>query len=79
MISIEHNNRGQSSEMRSTFGEDSSPIRLRNAALNFHFLRRLAVNLFRADTSRSASLPKMRKAAVWNPGYLATVLRLRET
>jgi hypothetical protein len=41
-----------------TFGEDASPIRLRNAALNFSFLRRLAINLFRTDTSRAISLPK---------------------
>jgi transposase-like protein len=50
---------------------------LRNAALNFSFLRRLAINLFRADTSRSISLPKKRKAAAWNPDCLATVLKLR--
>lgn len=61
-----------------TFGEDASPIRLRNAALNFSFLRRLAINLFCTDKSRAASLPKKRKAAAWNPGYLATVLKLRE-
>lgn len=61
-----------------TFGEDASPIRLRNAALNFSFLRRLSINLFRADKSRSTSLPKKRKAAAWNPDYLATVLKLRE-
>ena len=61
-----------------TFGDDASPIRLRNAALNFSFLRRLAINLFRADKSRSTSLPKKRKAAAWNPDYLATVLQLRE-
>jgi predicted transposase YbfD/YdcC len=61
-----------------TFGEDASSIRLRNAALNFSFLRRLAINLFRADKSRSASLPKKRKAAAWSPDYLATVLHLRE-
>ncbi|MDR2188151.1 MAG: ISAs1 family transposase [Azonexus sp.] len=41
-----------------TFGEDASPIRLRNAALNFSFLRRLAINLFRADTSRASASPK---------------------
>ncbi len=41
-----------------TFGEDASPIRLRNAAQNFSFLRRLALNLFRADKSRSISLPR---------------------
>jgi len=61
-----------------TFGEDASSIRLRNAALNFSFLRRLSLNLFRGDKSRSTSLPRKRKAAAWNPDYLATVLQLRE-
>jgi predicted transposase YbfD/YdcC len=61
-----------------TFGEDASSIRLRNAALNFSFLRRISLNLFRSDKSRAASLPRKRKAAAWNPDYLATVLQLRE-
>lgn len=61
-----------------TFGEDASSIRLRNAALNFSFLRRVSLNLFRADKSRATSLPRKRKAAAWNPDYLATVLRLQE-
>jgi predicted transposase YbfD/YdcC len=60
-----------------TFGEDASQIRLRNAALNFSFLRRLAINLFRADSSRALSLPRKRKAAAWNPDYLAQVLKLQ--
>lgn len=60
-----------------TFGEDASAIRLRNAAHNFSFLRRLALNLFRADTSRKLSLPRKRKAAAWNPDYLAHVLGLQ--
>lgn len=61
-----------------TFGEDASSIRLRNAALNFSFLRRLSLNLFRGDKSRSTSLPRKRKAAAWNPDYLAAVLQLSE-
>jgi predicted transposase YbfD/YdcC len=61
-----------------TFNEDASQIRLRNAALNFSFLRRLAINLFRADSSRSLSLPKKRKVAAWNPDYLAQVLNLQK-
>lgn len=61
-----------------TFGEDACPIRLRNAALNFSFLRRVALNLFRSDTSRKISLPKKRKAAAWNPDYLAQLLQLRK-
>lgn len=59
-----------------TFGEDASAIRLRNAAHNFSFLRRLALNLFRSDTSRNMSLPRKRKTAAWNPDYLSHVLGL---
>lgn len=61
-----------------TFREDACPIRLRNAALNFAFLRRVGLNLFRSDTARTISLPKKRKAAAWSPDYLATLLHLRE-
>jgi len=39
-----------------TFGKDASLIRLRNSAQYFSFLRLLALNLFRADKSRSISL-----------------------
>ena len=61
-----------------SFGEDASAIRLRNAALNFSFLRRLAMNLFRADKSRSISLPRKLKTAAYNPEYLASALSLRK-
>lgn len=55
-----------------TFGEDASPIRLRNTTQNLSLLRRLALNLFRADKSRSISLPRKLKTAAYNPAYLAT-------
>ena len=55
---------------------DAIAIRLRNAARNFSFLRRLALTLFRADTSRKMSLPRTRKTAAWNPHYLAHGLGL---
>jgi hypothetical protein len=61
-----------------TFGEDASSIRLRNVTLNFSFLRRVSVNLFRHDKSRSTSLSSKRKAAAWNPDDLATVLQPKE-
>lgn len=61
-----------------TFGDDASLIRLRNAAQNFSFLRRLALNLFRADKSRSISLPRKLKTAAYNPAHLVTALHLRE-
>lgn len=61
-----------------TFREDASQIGLRNAAQNFSFLRRAAINLFRADSSRKVSLPKKRKIASWNHEYLAEVLGLKK-
>jgi len=61
-----------------TFGEDASLIRLRNAAQNFSFLRRLAMNLLRADKSRNMSLPRKLKTAAYNPDYVAAALQLRE-
>jgi hypothetical protein len=61
-----------------TFGEDASLIRLRHAAQNFAFLRRLALNLFRADPSRSISLPRKLKTTVYNPDYLASALKMPE-
>jgi len=61
-----------------TFGEDASAIRLRNAAQNFSFFRRLALNLSRADKSRPISLPRKIKTAAYNPDHLASALQLRE-
>lgn len=61
-----------------TLGEDAGLIRLRNAAQNFPLLRRLALDLFRADTSRSLSLPRKLKTAAYNPAHLANALKLRE-
>ena len=43
-----------------TFGEKASTNLLRNAAHRVFFLRRLALNLFRADISRNISLPRKR-------------------
>ncbi len=52
-------------------------IRLRNAAANFALLRRFALNLFRLDKRTKKSLPKKRKAAAWNSGYVVDLLNLR--
>jgi hypothetical protein len=51
---------------------------LRNAAQNFSFLRRTALNVFRADKSRSISMPRKIKTAAYNLDYLAKTLQLRE-
>ena len=36
------------------------------------------MNLFRADKSRSISLPRKLKTAAYNPDHLATAMHLRE-
>jgi len=36
------------------------------------------LNLFRADKSRSISLPRKLKTAAYNPAHLAAALQLRE-
>jgi len=59
------------------FREDASAIRLRNAAAHFALLRRFALNLFRLDKRSKKSLPKKRKAAAWNSGYVVDLLNLR--
>ncbi|MGX9984626.1 ISAs1 family transposase [Methylobacterium fujisawaense] len=52
-----------------TFGEDRS--RVRNLAL----LRRIALDLLRADASLKASLKGRRKTAAWDDAYIAGLLR----
>jgi predicted transposase YbfD/YdcC len=61
-----------------TFGEEARPIRLRHSARNFSFLRRVALNFFRADKSRSISLPRKIKTAAYNPDYLAKAWQMRD-
>ncbi len=58
-----------------TFGEDHSRVREQNAARNLGILRRLALNLPRADTSLKASLKGKRKTAAWDDIYMARPLR----
>lgn len=57
------------------FGEDRSRVRERCAARNLAVLRRIALNLLRADTSLTASLKGKRKTAAWDDAYMATLLR----
>lgn len=63
--------------LNATFAEDASPILLRNTALSFPLLRRLATNLFRAVPYRKVSLPRKHRAGTWEPDYLARVLSLK--
>lgn len=41
-------------------------------------LRRLGLNLFRADKSRAISLPRKLKTTAYNPAHLATALHLKK-
>ena len=57
-----------------TFGEDRSRVRERTAARNLAILRRIALDLLRADTSTKASLKGKRKTAAWDDAYMARLL-----
>ena len=56
------------------FGEDASRVRERNAARNLALLRRVALNLVRADTSLKASLKGKRKYAGWDNAFMAALI-----
>ena len=56
------------------FREDASRVRERNAARNLALLRRVALNLVRADTSLKASLKGKRKYAGWDNAFMAALI-----
>jgi predicted transposase YbfD/YdcC len=55
------------------FNEDGNRVRVRNAARNLVVLRKIALNLARADTTLKASLKGKRKSAAWDNGLMATL------
>jgi predicted transposase YbfD/YdcC len=57
-----------------TFREDASRVRERNAARNLGLLRKIALNLARADTTLKASLKGKRKYAGWDDAFMATLM-----
>jgi predicted transposase YbfD/YdcC len=57
-----------------TFREDASRVRERNAARNLALLRKIALNLARADRSLKASLKGKRKYAGWDDAFMATLI-----
>lgn len=57
------------------FGEDRCRVRERAAARNLAVLRRIALDLLRADTSVKARLPAKRKLASWDDAYMGRLLR----
>jgi predicted transposase YbfD/YdcC len=56
------------------FREDASRVRERNAARNLGLLRRIALNLARADATVKASLKGKRKYAGWDDAFMATLI-----
>jgi predicted transposase YbfD/YdcC len=56
------------------FGEDASRVRDRDAARNLALLRKIALNLVRADTSLKASLKAKRKYAGWDDTFMAALI-----
>lgn len=57
------------------FNEDACQVRNQAAASNLSMLRKMAINLFRTDTSNE-SLRLKRKLAGWNTGFLEQILNL---
>ena len=55
------------------FGEDHSRVRDETAAANLAVLRRIALNLVRADPSRS-SLKAKRKRAAWDDNFMQKIV-----
>ena len=58
------------------FREDHSQVRKDNAAKNFSILGKVALNLLKADTSISKSLPMKQMRAMANPTYREQILSL---
>jgi predicted transposase YbfD/YdcC len=56
------------------FREDASRVRERNAARNLGLLRKIALNLARADGTLKASLKGKRKYAGWDDAFMATLI-----
>ena len=57
-----------------TFREDESRIRKGNGALAFNLMRKIALNLFKQDETKSASIARKKKMAGLNDEYRSTLL-----
>ena len=58
------------------FNEDQCRARVEHAAQNFAILRRICLNLLKADTTTKAGIKNRRLKAGASDGYRAAVLRL---
>ena len=59
-----------------SFKEDANRTRTDNSAENLSIVRRIALNLLKAETTLKVGIAAKRKAAGWNNEYLETVLKL---
>lgn len=57
-----------------TFREDESRIRKGNGALAFNVMRKIALNLFKQDETKSASIARKKKMASLDDDYRSTLL-----
>jgi len=57
-----------------TFREDESRIRRGNGALAFNIMRKIALNLFKQDKTKSASISRKKKMSSLNDEYRSTLL-----
>ena len=57
-----------------TFREDESRIRKGNGALAFNVMRKIALNLFKQDKTKSASMARKKKMAGLDDDFRSTLL-----
>jgi hypothetical protein len=56
------------------FREDESRLRDRNAAANLSVIRKIAINLVKADKTLKGSIKGKRKAAGWDNDYMQKII-----
>lgn len=58
------------------FREDECRVRHRNAAANLSVIRKIAINLVKADISQKGSIKGKRKAAGWDNDYMQEIIQM---
>ncbi len=59
------------------FAEDASRKRAGNAAQNYSFLLKIALNLLKNESSKKLSMKSKRLEAGWNEDYLLKILNVK--
>jgi predicted transposase YbfD/YdcC len=60
-----------------SMGEDLCKVRTDHAAENFSLVKKMALNLLKADTSEKLGVPNKRKLAGWSHEYLLKILGVK--